>query len=281
MIRVIIYLLIVGLFAFGAAWLADRPGEVMITWQKLRIETSLMVLMVAVATIAVLAVLLWTIVRAVLRAPDVLWLYLRTRRGVRGYLAVSQGLIAIGSGDARAARRFADEAARIAPGEPLTLLLGAQASQLSGDREAAERTFHVMAAREDTRLLGLHGLFIEAQRRNDVAAATLYAEQAAESARAELGGAGRVRCAVRRRRLDRALERRTQHEAVWSIATLSTVARGAGCARARGRMQPTITTMPRRWRSRRSSLRLRWCWRWRSPAVLGEARGPAPCGAHR
>ena len=48
----------------------------------------------------------------------------------------------------------------------------------------AERTFHVMAAREDTRLLGLHGLFIEAQRRNDVAAATLYAEQAAESTRA-------------------------------------------------------------------------------------------------
>ncbi len=184
MIRVVIYLLIVGLFAFGAAWMADRPGEVMITWQKLRIETSLMVLAVAVTTIAVVAVLLWTGIRAILRAPDVLWLYLRTRRGVRGYLAVSQGLIAIGSGDARAARKFADEAARIAPGEPLTLLLGAQASQLSGDREAAERTFHVMAAREDTRLLGLHGLFIEAQRRNDVAAATLYAEQAAESARA-------------------------------------------------------------------------------------------------
>ena len=49
-------------------------------------------------------------VRAILRSPDILWLYLRTRRGVRGYLAVSQGLIAIGSGDARAARKFADEA---------------------------------------------------------------------------------------------------------------------------------------------------------------------------
>jgi HemY protein len=184
MVRVVIYLLIVGTFAFGAAWLADRPGEVMITWQKLKIETSLMVLAVAVASIAALAVLLWTLVRAILRSPDVLWLYLRTRRGVRGYLAVSQGLIAIGSGDARTARKFADEAARIAPHEPLTLLLSAQASQMSGDRETAERTFHVMAARDDTRLLGLHGLFIEAQRRNDVAAATLYAEQAAESPRA-------------------------------------------------------------------------------------------------
>lgn len=199
MVRVVIYLLIVGVFAFGAAWLADRPGEVMITWQKLKIETSLMVLVVAVVSIAALAVLLWTLVRAILRSPDVLWLYLRTRRGVRGYLAVSQGLIAIGSGDTRAARKFADEAARIAPNEPLTLLLGAQASQMAGDRDAAERTFHVMAARDDTRLLGLHGLFIEAQRRNDAAAATLYAEQAAESPRAPAWAGLAVfdaRCAV-------------------------------------------------------------------------------------
>ncbi len=33
MIRVVIYLVIVGLLALAAAWLADRPGEVAITWQ--------------------------------------------------------------------------------------------------------------------------------------------------------------------------------------------------------------------------------------------------------
>ena len=54
-----------------------------------------------------------------------------------------------------------------------------KASQLSGDGAAAERTFQAMAGRDDTRLLGLHGLFIEAQRRGDVAAARLYAEEAA------------------------------------------------------------------------------------------------------
>ncbi len=184
MIRVIFYLLIVGVLAAGAVWLADRPGDVMITWQKFRIETSLMVLAVAVAAVAALTVLLWTMVRAILRSPDTLRFYLRMRRGMRGYHAVSQGLIAVGSGDVRAARKFADEAARIAPNEPLTLLLGAQASQLAGDRDAAERTFNAMAARDDTRLLGLHGLYIEAQRRNDAAAAKLYAEEAANGARA-------------------------------------------------------------------------------------------------
>jgi HemY protein len=94
---------------------------------------------------------------------------------------------------------FADEAARIAPDEPLTLLLSAQASQLAGDRETAERTFHAMAARDDTRLLGLHGLFIEAQRRNDLAAARLFAEEAATSPRAPVWAALAVfdaRCAA-------------------------------------------------------------------------------------
>ena len=184
MIRVVIYLVIVGLLAAATVWLADRPGDVMITWQNRRIETSVMVLAVAVAAIAVFTVMLWTILRAIVRSPDTLRFYLRMRRGMRGYHAVSQGLVAVGSGDVRTARRLAEEAARIAPNEPLTLLLTAQASQLSGDRDAAERTFHAMASRDDTRLLGLHGLYIEAQRRNDGAAAKLYAEEAAAGARA-------------------------------------------------------------------------------------------------
>ena len=33
MIRVLIYLVIVALLAFGAVWLAERPGDVVITWQ--------------------------------------------------------------------------------------------------------------------------------------------------------------------------------------------------------------------------------------------------------
>jgi len=101
---------------------------------------------------------------------------------VRGYRAVSQGLVAVGSGDARAARKFTDEAKRIAPAEPLTLLLSAQTAQLSGDREGAAATFQQMAGRDDTKLLGLHGLFIEARRRGDPAAALLYAEEAAKHA---------------------------------------------------------------------------------------------------
>jgi HemY protein len=182
MIRVLIYLFIVCVVTVGAVWLAERPGEVAITWQGVRVETSVMVALVAVVAIAVAVTLLWSLIRAALRWPEALARKRQTRRGVRGYQAVSQGLIAVASGDMRAAKRFTDEARRLAPSEPLTLLLGAQTAQLAGDRPSAERAFHVMAARDDTKLLGLHGLYIEAQRHADPVAAHAYAEEAAKHA---------------------------------------------------------------------------------------------------
>jgi HemY protein len=181
MIRVVIYLAVTGLLAVAAAWFADRPGEVAINWQGLHVETSVAVLLAAVLVVSVLAILAWSMLRALMRTPARLRLARQARRGRRGYLALSRGLVAVGSGDARSARKFADEAGRFAPDEPLTLLLGAQAAQLSDDRAAAERTFQAMAQREDTRLLGLHGLFIEARRRADSGAARLLAEEAAKS----------------------------------------------------------------------------------------------------
>jgi HemY protein len=104
------------------------------------------------------------------------------RRTARGHHAITRGLVAIGAGDLRTAARYANEAARLAADQPLTLLLQAQTAQLSGARGGADVAFRTMADRHDTKLLGLHGLFIEAQRRNDMVAARSYAEEAARAA---------------------------------------------------------------------------------------------------
>jgi HemY protein len=182
MIRVALYLILVGAIAYGVALLADRPGDVVITWQGLRIETSLLVLGAAIVATLVILILIVSLIRSIARSPLVLARLLRNRRGTRAYEAISSGLIAVGAGDVAAAQRFTAEVQRLAPGEPLALLLAAQSAQLSGDREAAERTFRAMAARSDTKALGLHGLFIEARRRNDAPSARAYAEEAARTA---------------------------------------------------------------------------------------------------
>ena len=199
MIRVILFLISVALIAAGFVWVADRPGDVAITWMGYRVETSLMVAALAVAALVVAAVLLWSALRLIVRSPEQVSLFFRHRRAMKGYLAISRGLIAIGAGDLRLARRSADDAARLSPGDPLALLLTAQSAQMAGDRAAAEQAFRAMTRRDDTKLLGLRGLYIEAQRRNDPAGARQVAEEAAKVAPA-LAWAGQAvlddRCAA-------------------------------------------------------------------------------------
>ncbi|MGI8525400.1 MAG: heme biosynthesis protein HemY [Pseudolabrys sp.] len=182
MIRVVLFLISVALIALGVAWFADRPGEVSIVWLGYRLDTSIFVAAFAIIVLAIAVIAVWSLVRAVVRSPDQVSLFLRHRRAIKGYLAITRGLIAIGSGDLRLARRSAADAARLTPGDPLALLLSAQAAQMEGDRDGAEQAFRVMVARDDTKLLGLRGLYIEAQRRNDPNAARRFAEQAAEVA---------------------------------------------------------------------------------------------------
>ena len=71
MIRVILFLVLVGLAALGAAWFADRPGDVSITWLGLQIETSVMFAVAVMAAIVVAAVIVWSLIRlaAALAAP--------------------------------------------------------------------------------------------------------------------------------------------------------------------------------------------------------------------
>ncbi len=59
MIRVVLFLLAVAVAALGFAWLADRPGEVAVTWLGYRIETSVMVAALAVVALVLVIVLLW------------------------------------------------------------------------------------------------------------------------------------------------------------------------------------------------------------------------------
>ena len=215
MIRVVIYLVIVGVLAFGAVWFADRPGDVAITWQGWRIETSVMVLMVAVAGIAALAVMLWSIVRAILRSPDILWLYLRTRRGVRGYLAVSQGLIAVGSGDVRAPRANSPTRPTASRRTSRSRCCSARRPRSSpATATAAERTFHADGEpRRHAAARPARPVHRGAAARRPGGRAALCRGGGEARAGAGLGRAGGAGIPLRRRRLDRrAGTARTQHE---------------------------------------------------------------------
>lgn len=102
----------------------------------------------------------------------------REARHMRGIEAVTRGLEAVAVGDAADAQHHARVARRNLDESSLTRLLTAQAAQISGDEMAAAQNFTAMLDAPETEFLGLRGLYAQAQRAGDKAAARGYAERA-------------------------------------------------------------------------------------------------------
>lgn len=181
MIRILSFLVAIALIGFGIGWLADRPGAFTLVWQGWQIETSVPVALLGVALLVAAIIALFWFVRTVVGVPDAISGFMRGRRRQRGMTAIAHGLMAVGIGDGRAARRSANEARRLIGDEPLTLLLRAQAAQLAGDRVEAESAFRAMLDQPETRPLGYRGLFVEARRRGDATEAFSLAERAVKA----------------------------------------------------------------------------------------------------
>lgn len=178
MIRLLIFLVLMAAAAAGFAWIADRPGDIALTFMGQRYETSLAVGALAIFLIAIACTILWNVLSFVLRLPSLMSLAARARRRNKGYAALTRGMVAAGAGDTRLALKSAEAAQNYLGEDPLTLLLRAQAAQLAGDRTQAERLFARMVEVPETRVLGLRGLHLEARSRGDEAGAHHYAEQA-------------------------------------------------------------------------------------------------------
>ena len=178
MLRVLIFFALVVLASLGAVWMADHPGTVVVTFLGRQVELSTFLALVALIVAAGVILAAWSVIRFVFRIPAIMSVASRSRRRRRGFEALSRGMVAVGTGDATAARRHSAEASRLLAREPMTLLLRAQTAQLNGDRDKAEKSFADMLKYPETRALGLRGLHIEAQRRDDPEAAYAYAEEA-------------------------------------------------------------------------------------------------------
>ena len=207
---------------------------------------------------------------AVLRSPKLFSLALRERQRRKGFEAISRGLIAIGAGDARAARAMPANAESSLPNEPL------DAAAAGADRAAQRRP-----RRRRARLPRDGGA-----RRHPAArpAWALSSRRSAATIRSRRGCSPSRPRRRRRRSPGRArrcwnsaappatgtarstvLERNTQERPDRSRR------RGGGSApccspRARSRSRTRIATCARRSRSRRPSSRPTWCRPRRSPA---------------
>ena len=178
MIRVALYLAGILALTAGLHWLASRPGTITVEWLGHIAEISVLAGLVVLASLLAAALLGWSLLRRMWRSPAALAQYLNRRRRQRGLDALTGGIIAVGAGDRALAQRYASQARKSLPHEPLTQLLRAQAAQIGDDRATARRIFEAMLAAPDTEQLGLRGLFLEAEREGEREAARQYAQRA-------------------------------------------------------------------------------------------------------
>jgi HemY protein len=166
-IRLALFLLAAVAVSLLAAWLADHPGQVALTWQGMHVETSFAILMIAVLLLGLLFIIAFEIVRLLGGAPRRIGRRLRRSRVDRGYQALTQGLVAAAAGDAAAAKALNRRADKLLGHAPATLLLSAQAAQLEGDEVAARARFQEMLEHQETEFLGLRGLLAQAMKNGE------------------------------------------------------------------------------------------------------------------
>ncbi|MEC9404310.1 MAG: heme biosynthesis HemY N-terminal domain-containing protein, partial [Pseudomonadota bacterium] len=190
MIRVLFFFALLFAVAMGFAWMADLPGTIQISWPvyeggqqvgtDIWEQSPAIVALAAAIFLAIFLAIVW-VIRVVLKSPQIASRFFRRRRKDKGYNALSQGLIALGTGNAKLARRYALDADKLLDDEPAAKLLLAQTAQLAGKDDEARQRFEAMLEDPATKALGLHGLFIEAERHREPVAARHYAEEAAKT----------------------------------------------------------------------------------------------------
>lgn len=178
MLRILIFVIGVAFFAFVLTALAYVDGRT--TAEAFGMKYDFHTGGVAIILLLVLgaAIVLTSAYKDLKRLPHDLKIRLRDGRRARGVAAAARGLEAVAVGDAEGARRFARVAERNLEDSALTRLLSAQAAQLAGDEAAATRSFTAMLEAPETAFVGLRGLYLQAMRSGDKAAARSHAERA-------------------------------------------------------------------------------------------------------
>jgi HemY protein len=177
-LRVLVWFVVAAVVMLGAVWLAERPGTLTAEWRGWRIDTSVGVVLVAILLLMLLGIALWLTYRSIIGAPGALLEGWGDSRKRRGYRELTQGLAAAAAGDGVEARKHARKAEALLSEPALTLLLSAQAAQLTGDRDGAKKAFDAMLKDEQMAFLGLRGLIAQSLRDGDQVRALDYAERA-------------------------------------------------------------------------------------------------------
>lgn len=182
MIRLSYWIILSLLVTAGIAWLISLPGTLTLEFMGFRMQPRLgiaaFLLLAGIAAI----IFLWGILGRLIAAPYYLARRARDRRKDQGFVALSDGFIALQAGDATRARLLAREARANIPANAAAQLLEARADLALGDMHSAREHYRALISNRKTALAALSGLYDQARAQGRTDAALTFAQKAAEIA---------------------------------------------------------------------------------------------------
>jgi HemY protein len=178
--RIFLVVVAVAVAVAVAWWLADRTGTVSVTLDGYTVQTATSLAIVAVALLVLVLYALLRLLAVLFGVPLRIGSWRGRRRRVAGDVAVTRTLVALAAGAEGDARREASRARRMLGDTPQTLLLAAEAGRLAKRDDEATELYNLLAARSDSALLGLRGLFRQAMTREQWDEAAAIARRAEE-----------------------------------------------------------------------------------------------------
>ncbi len=185
LIKILLFVASIAGLTYGAGYLLESEGGVMITVAG--VEYTLGPLQAVIALIALVA-LVWvtfklvSLLIAVLKFLNgdetALSRYFDRNREKKGYQALSEGMMALASGEGRTALDKARKAEKFLKQPELTNLLTAQAAELAGDKRKATDTYKLLLADDSTRFVGVRGLMKQKLEEGNTETALKLAETA-------------------------------------------------------------------------------------------------------
>ncbi len=185
LVKIVVFVLLVAALAYGGMLLMEMQGGVQIvfagfeiTLTPLKAVIALIALAVAMYVLIKLVGLLIAVAKFLLGDETAVSRYFDRNRERKGIEAITDGMMALASGDGRTALSKATKAEKYLQKPELTNLLKAQAAVMNGDKLVAENAFKQLVADERTRFVGVQGIMKQKLEAGDTDTALKLAQKA-------------------------------------------------------------------------------------------------------
>ncbi len=185
LIKILLFVAVIAALTLGAGYLMESTGGVQVTVAgteytlgPLQSVIAAVLIVVAVWILLKLLSLLVAVLHFLNGDETAISRYFDRNRERKGFEALSEGMLALASGEGRVAMAKAAKAERYLHKPELTDLITAQAAEMTGDRAKAETVYKRLVTHDSTRFVGVRGIMRQKLEAGDTDTALKLAERA-------------------------------------------------------------------------------------------------------